>query len=174
MRSSLQAYLDAQQVPLHVRRRLRDARLVVDSAEIEHLTDQLAVRLTLAWQDVCPALLVHDAPGIVLAGMLMRRLGFALTFDTLYVEEAASGVHDGQMAIVVAGSLEHLEPRQLSEQLQDRGAAGVVLVTLLPDSRADDSVLPAERIDTSLVTPVGCGFDIDGFGANLPHLYSCR
>ena len=183
MLTSLQAYQQAEGVPLQVRKQLAQATLLASAPTLAHLVDQLAVRVTLEWQSRQPVVLIENPTGLVLAGMLLQRLAFPLQVATFtrqdkQIEVQAKSGLDWRAVLVVAGKVTSELNGLVSAYPGIAEVTDVGSIGLLPDAACTDSVLhPAHfEIDTTALAEmnlVGCGFALAGYGANLPELYSC-
>ena len=168
----------AESVPMAARRALGNAQLLYDAAAVETAVDQLAVRLTVEWQDQDPLLITLLPQGLVLAGMLLRRLIFPCRHVTAVTDEQGipAAVEPGRGGVVIiAGRLDGVQLERLRQWCEhhavERMAAAVLAAP--PDYAGDTSAAndfwPALLTDAKHL--LGCGFDVAGYGANLPGLY---
>jgi len=168
----------AENVPANVRRALRSAHPIFESAEVERAVDQLAVRLTVDWQDLNPIVMGVLPDGIVLMGMLMRRVIFPLQAccvsceDGRVTRQAAQGIEINTRELLFVHGCGHSpRARTLSEWGVSCGAARVRHIALVSRpsevSALADTALTCDETDI-----VGCGVDYAGYGANLPGIYA--
>ena len=187
----------AETVPPATRRMYTQARLLHDHTAVERAVDQVAIRLTVAAQDLNPVLVSILPSGLVFMGMLMRRLVFPLqatyAVNGKIVDTDTLSVQRRHIVLVDAlDAQDDLEPRQqLGDALRSAGASSVQTVVLLAAARVTGEVDPDSDISfaalfyeprtdksetTSLegATPlfIGCGLESGGYGANLPGIYA--
>ena len=182
----------AETIPPAIRRMYTQAQLLYDQTSVERAVDQVAIRLTVAAQDLNPVLVSILPRGLVFMGMLMRRLVFPLQVayavngklvdaDTLSVQRRHIVLVDAMDVMDTIDSEGGLELRQeLSDALLSAGASSVQTAVLLaaetvggefgPDNDITFSALLYERSSTPIF--IGCGLENGGYGANLPGIYA--
>jgi len=170
----------ADDVPTAIRHVLSSAQLVFEPAAVERAVDQLAVRLTVAWQDRNPLLVCVLPHGIVLTGMLLRRLIFPLQVcyvagqDTNIIRfDAHPTRFDARPLLFLHGRESSLMARALSQWGTAGGANDVQHIALIrPVSDENEFAEGALACDAPELA--GCGLDYLGYGANLPGIYAVR
>lgn len=168
------------------------AREVYSAAEIDHAVDRMAVRITVAMQDMNPVLIAVMHGGLVCAGMLMRRLAFPLQQGYVHVGRYGDATRGGELSwraqdcpplegrhVLLADDI--LDQGQTLAELlrwtREQGAASVRACVLVDKQIAETSARP--EVDfVALEAPdeflVGCGMDFKGYGRNLPGLYALQ
>jgi hypothetical protein len=173
----------ANSVPLAARQALSGAQLVFDAAAVEKAVDQLAVRITVEWQDRDPVLLSLLPHGLVLAGMLLRRLVFPCRHYAVAVNtEDLPAMDDGSLlaereVVLIAAQVSRRQRQHLASWADRIGLRRLVAVVMVGPPHAEAKpaggstieVWPALRTEAQPL--LGCGFDVAGYGANLPGLY---
>lgn len=170
----------ADDVPAPVRHALSSAALVFEPVAVERAVDQLAVRLTVAWQDRNPLLVCVLPHGIVLTGMLLRRLIFPLQVcyvagqDTNIIRFDAHPTHfDARPLLFLHGRGSSLTARMWSQWGAAGGAKDVQHIALVgPVCDENEFADGALACDASELA--GCGLDYLGYGANLPGIYAVQ
>ncbi|MEM7098280.1 MAG: hypothetical protein AAF541_08480 [Pseudomonadota bacterium] len=174
MQSALSAYLDSALLPQHVRKQLRQANQVASSTEIDFYLDQLAIRLTLRWQDENPLLLGCNGSGTVLVGMLLRRLAFVMQYVDLIDFDAPSDATGlPRPVVLLAGCFDGQQRmNELAATLATAGVDEFACVAMVSHGKElIDAAVPESVFVKESGVLLGCGFDVDGYGANLPDLY---
>lgn len=173
----------ADSVPLSARQALASRQLICDGAAVDKAVDQLAVRLTVEWQNEDPVLLSLMPHGIVLAGMLLRRLVFPCRHIAVPVNAEDLPSMDDRAAlaqrdvVVITSQLNPGQRQRLTGWAEHLGLQRLVAVVMAaprhmpaqPPGLAGIEVWPALR--TNAQPLLGSGFDVDGYGANLAGLY---
>ena len=183
----LQAFLDCADIPSETAGMLAKAKSIVDSDAVDKAVDQLAVRISVALQDNNPIVLTVLHGGLVLAGMLSRRLAFPCEFGYLHATRygnATSGDElewrgcehpslAGRTVLVVDDILDEGKTlTALLEYCREQGAKHVLSAVLVSrdgltrDIEADFAGL---RLGPGFL--VGCGMDVAGYGRNLTSIY---
>ena len=113
MLTALQAHLQDEELPMALRARLHKAQLQIDSAQLDRLADQLAIRLTLHYQHSHPILICRKRQGLVLTGMLLRRLGFVLSIAELQQDLSIQSEMslEGRIVMLLDGQYEEAKGR---------------------------------------------------------------
>ena len=207
MIDALEAHMRSEHLPLKIRTRLNQARLLLSSAAFERRVDQLAVRMTLNWQEEFPLLVTLTPQANVLSGMLMRRLGFALEATSCFSSSPSAQDFAALAHLNIVGRpvilLWHAQAasawaQSVQEWCQAREVSSVSHIALVGsrglDTLLQDQVILEEELgqgelgqgeigegeigegeETGLgdAVVIGCGLDLDGYAANLPHLYAC-
>jgi len=179
----------AASVPLPVRRVLRQARTLCDAAAVERAVDQLAVRVSLAVQNEDPWLLTLLPQGLVLGGMLMRRLVFpcrqaAVTLNPQGLPQWQRSPADaGTRVVLISAWLDAPQARSLQDWAAARHFDSVVLAALaaprhlrktlaaLPEKSPGARLQVCVGVEVERQPAFGSGFELMGYGANLPGLY---
>ncbi len=153
-------------LPSVVRAAYAGAELLIDAAAMDAALDQLAVRLTVRYQARAPLLLAEVPGGIYLWSALLQRIVFPCQLG-LWPDVDLAGV---KMPVVLIGSPGVADTPALQAVLQADPGAEIATVALLRGDGIDFAALeqdcPAGR------SLLGCGFDVQGYGANLPALYA--
>ncbi len=178
----------AEHVPGEVRRAFYTMEELYAPSAVEHAVDQLAVRLTVALQDEDPVLLVLLPRGLVLAGMLMRRLVMPLQQGCVEVSVRADDEPDarprwevvgapplaGRSVLFLDGIREHgTTLAGLQTSVLEQGASAVSYAVLVERRGAapDERMQGWAALTCDDETLVGCGLGFGGYGRNLPGLY---
>ena len=172
----------ADSVPGAVRSAIRHAQLLHDNAAVDKAVDQLAVRLTVAWQNMDPLLVTLLPHGFVLGGMLNRRVVFACRHLAVGADRhglpdiAEAGLLQGRLvALIVARADTHLCAR-LHRWAQLQGVEQLLVLAMAGASGVGrDTIAGCEvwhALQVEAANLIGAGFDVEGYGANLPGLYS--
>jgi hypoxanthine-guanine phosphoribosyltransferase len=175
----------AESVPPAVRRMYAQRQLLIDQETVERAVDRVAIRMTVALQDLNPLLVSVLPHGLVFIGMLMRRLVFPLqsthAVNGKIAGDGAFTVQHRHVVVVdaLAGDEQHLA---VSDELRSAGASCVQFAVLLAGDaindefdRSEDTSFVALRYDSSKYNGsalIGCGLDHVGYGANLPAIYT--
>ncbi len=181
-----------ESVPLEVRRRLSQARLVYDYDTVARAVDQLAVRMTVAMQDANPVLICLLHGGLVFMGMLMQRLVFPLQQGYIHVGRYGDNTSGGELTwharhhpelagrrvVIVDDILDKGETlARVIEALQALQPASIETVVLVDKELEDAAAAKPVQADFVGIRSedaflVGCGMDYQGYGRNLAGIYA--
>ena len=175
----LRDLMQCQAVPFAVRQQLQGARCLHAPAAVDFAVDQLAVRLAVALTDAAPLILTMMPRGLVLTGMLMRRLVMPAEFGYLQVNDAQAAVRQVlpptevvDRTVLLLDAITDLESSrgEVKAWLGEQGAAQVLSAVLVQPQSARD---PADfhALNAPAGTLIGCGLDLDGYARNLPGIY---
>ena len=175
-----------ESVPYSVRRALRDKIEVCSPEQVEFHVDQMAVRITVALQDRDPVFLVVQHGGVVLAGMLARRLGFPCQWGYVHASRYGDRLEPGELRWLGADTpnlqdkvvvfIDDIADRgktlaSLSSWAEEQGATTVqqaVLVHRVQHCEIEPDYVGLDVADGFLL---GCGMDVHGYGRNLAGIY---
>lgn len=187
MLKQFEHYEFSDSVPANVRRILAGLETVFSPDEVERAVDQMAVRMTVALQNVDPIVITVLHGGSVVAGMLQRRLVFPCQFGYVHVNSYGDGTAPGPLqwhgvdvpdlsgrTVVFVDDI--LDMGQTLGELvywaQNQGAVQVLRAVLVQREQGRE----ANRAEfTGFVVGdgflLGCGMDYAGYGRNLPGIY---
>lgn len=171
----------AASVPPAVSRAYAHARLLFDADEVDKAVDQLAVRLSVEYQNADPVFITLLPDGYVLGGMLMRRLVFPLKHRAAHVDASHHPILEnardlaGRPVIVIAGQLSTAQSQALSRWATQQAILRLSRVVMAGAEMIEHGGAGKEATLVALTTNatpwIGCGFEVGGYGANLPGLY---
>lgn len=166
---------------------LSSASLVVPPDDVERAVDQLAVRITVELQESNPILLTVLHGGLVLSGMLSRRLAFPCEYGYLHATrygDATTGDEldwrgcdhpdlTGRTVLVIDDILD--EGKTLAALLEycHAESADTVLSAVLVERQGIQRSIQADFVGLELGPGflIGSGMDVAGYGRNLPGIY---
>lgn len=174
-------------MPLDTVRMIASGTQVFSAEEVERAVDRLAIGLTVAFQDKNPVLVTVLHGGLVLAGMLLRRLVFPCELGYLHATRYGDATRgrrlewrgqdtpelNGRVVLLLDDILDEGKTMAaLVEHCREAGASGVHPVVLVERS----GVERPERIKHAALTTgsgflIGSGMDVAGYGRNLPGIY---
>ena len=179
-----------EHVPMAVRRALNGAEVLHDATAVERAVDRLAVRMTADLQDDDPVIVAVLQGGLVLSGMLMRRLVFPLEQAYVHVGRYGDASSGGELTFKGVSAPE-LAGRTvvLVDDILDRGRTLEYLLSWANEQGAGkvlSAVLVVKDLSTPIARPeadyvalhcpdrflVGSGMDYAGYGRNLPGIYA--
>ena len=166
---------------------LSKANPIVDSDTVEKAVDQLAVRITVALQESNPVILTVLHGGLVISGMLSRRLAFPCEFGYLHATRYGDATQGeelewracdhpdlaGRVVLVVDDILDEGKTlAALLEYCRAKNADEVLSAVLVERdglSRSIEADFKALTLGPGFL--VGCGMDVAGYGRNLTSIY---
>lgn len=183
----LKDYLDCADLPPDTTRLLAKAKLMIDADAVDKAVDKLAVRITVALQESNPILLTVMHGGLVLAGMLSRRLAFPCEFGYLHATRYRDATQ-GDVLSWLGSDHAALKDRTvlILDDILDEGKTLAALLQYCRDSDAKNvfSAVLVEREGVSREVEadfiglelgpgflIGCGMDVAGYGRNLSGIY---
>ena len=181
---SLYNYL-GQDMPPKARELFDSAEVFIARDKILRAVDQLAIRLSVAFRHDRPLILFNLKDAAWLFGCLMQRLQIPVNLGCFEIEK---GTRDNDLAwrieptakvennriLFVFGDLNNRHEKEfMSDWSLKRGAIKVSNASLL--IRTGEGLSSDHRYSCFSVgqeSIVGCGLSRDGYGSNLPDLYS--
>lgn len=186
--SILTEYLSAAEtMPPQTARMIAGGTQVFSPQEVDRAVDRLSVGLTVEFQDQNPVLLTVLHGGVVLAGMLLRRLVFPCEFGYLHATRYGDATHGkrlewrgedtpdlkNRVVLLVDDILdEGTTMTALVQHCREAGASAVHPVVLVERTGVERSEqITHAALQTGAGFLIGSGMDVAGYGRNLPGVY---
>lgn len=165
------------------------AVLVVPESAIEAALDRLAREIAAGLSTTRPIVVTILNGGLVFAGQLLPRLGFALDCDYIHVRRYGRLTHGGELEWIAGPHVDMRgrtilllddildEGRTLAvvrEALLARGAATVCIAAFARKEREQAPAIEADYVGVTVPNQFvfGFGMDVDGAWRNLPAVYA--
>jgi hypoxanthine phosphoribosyltransferase len=162
---------------------------VASEAVVERALARMAAEITAGFAGTDPLAITIMQGGLVFAGQLLTRLGFALDCDYIHVQRYGSSTRGGQLKWL-AGP--HVSVRDRSvlllddildegrtlaavrEELLAGGAASVRIAAFALKERREPPAIGADYVGIRVpdLFVFGFGMDVDGAWRNLPAIYA--
>lgn len=155
-------------LPADVRAAFNAAEPLVDQAGVDKGLDQLAVRLTVRFQSRTPLLLAAVPAGLFLLAAVLQRIVFPCRV-AIWPSASPPPVGEGGPVVFIGGSLSSDDIDKWRTELADAGIAEVCAVALIAGRGVDLAALEISPPQDRRL--LGCGFEVAGYGHNLPELF---
>ena len=163
----------AASVPQQVQHKFSHAQQLYSAAQVGAAVDRLAVHLTVDWQDQNPLCVVMLPAGLLFAGMLLQRMVFPLQLQILATDKLGDDVDEavaGRPVLFIDGMFSSELCASVKTKWMQAGAKDLRCVTLLDPSTGSGADYAALRCPAKQV--LGSGLSLQGYGANLPGVYT--
>ena len=172
-------------IPPETQELFSSAEILIPRDEILRAVDQLAIRLTVAFRHERPLILFHLKDAGWFFGCLIQRLRIPLNFGCFEIEqgsrenefvwkiEPTASVKNNRVMFLFGDFDDKNEEEFVSNWCLERGAASMLSAALV--IRAGEGLSCNNHYSCFPVgeeSIVGCGLSRDGYGSNLPDLYS--
>ena len=160
--------------------------------EVEAVMDKMAEQITAKLADKNPLMLCLMNGGVVLAGGLLSRMHFPLTFDSInasrylgkteggsvqWIQKPLTPVKDREVLLVDDILDRGFTLQTIHQYCQEQGATSINIATLV-DKKIETIEKPIKADFIGLTLPnrylFGYGMDYKGYLRNAPGIFACK